>query len=178
MRKRLTTDMRQAKLYDMRPVQLTNDETTVAHLRERVEFVREVGHELLHVVRIQPAFRDPQDLLDPATWQSRCWAGYSDGMRLGVSACGYDPDANTEWGFHPLDQLANYFAAREADLNDCVIVEMLAYEADERDEDDGNGAVLVWPQRILSVTPVEETDLPKLLEALEADERTWRRWSQ
>src|SRR5690606_40011271 len=44
------------------------------------------------------------------------------------------------------------FSDREAHLDDCVVVEMDAYEADDKDEDAEHGAVLVWPQRIVSVT--------------------------
>ncbi len=141
-----------------------NDADTIRELNEKVDFCREVDHPLLRVARIQPATRNPQDLLDPANWRSDTWiTGDTPGITLGLSACGYHEDAKTEWGFHPLDGLADYFKRREADLDGCVIIVMDAYEADEKDVDHEQGAILVWPQRIVSVTPVEDTPLAELI---------------
>jgi len=128
------------------------DEMTKRQLIEKVELCKKVNQDLIRVVRIQPASRDPQKLLDPANWESRSWAGYSEGVGLGVSAC---------WD---IADLANYFSDREAHLDDCVVVEMDAYEADDKDEDAEHGAVLVWPQRIVSVTPLADTAFPLLVE--------------
>jgi hypothetical protein len=72
-----------------------------------------------------------------------------DSVRRGVSAC------------RTIDDLYRYFAEREADIADCVVVEMEADIADEEDWDHQRGAILVYPRRIISVTPLD----PQLVEA-------------
>jgi hypothetical protein len=148
------------------------DEDTKQALIERVADRREIGHKLHRVVRIQPASRNPEDLLDPANWESRNWAGYSDGTLLGVSTCGVASDHEVSMGVDRYQYLAGYFANRQANLKNCVVVELDAYEADDRDEDDtdwGGSGFLVWPVAIVSVTPLDETTIPSLITEIEEE---------
>lgn len=97
--------------------------------------------------RLQDADRDATELLDPAQQWSEQWGGFGDPKR-GVSVCGNE------------DQLADYFAARvecgyDADfLATLVIVELDGDLSDEADDDHAEGALLIFPTRIVSVRPV------------------------
>lgn len=130
--------------------------------------------------RIQPASRPVEQLLNESTWQSNVWSDtpayrkcgtcngrgetYSDAfddydycsdcngrgevedIRYGVSAC------------LTMERLYRYFAGRDADLTDCVVVEFEADFADDDDVDTENGADLVYPRRIVSVRPLADDD--------------------
>lgn len=114
-------------------------------------------------MRIQSADRDPVDLLDPADWRSETWiAGETDGTMLGVSAC-TDEAA-----------VARYFADLDKIDEGCVLVVMEAIDADVPDADTDQGALLVWPQRIISTTPLGDTAIETLVEwaRLEDEVRT------
>lgn len=97
--------------------------------------------------RIQDADRDPAELLDPAHQWSENWGGGSD-PKQGISVCANE------------DVLAEYFAARrdcgyDADfLSTLVLVELDGDETGEDDEDASEGALLVFPTRIISVRPL------------------------
>lgn len=127
--------------------------------------------------RIQDASHDPQTLLDPQTWQSTAWSvepvtktcpdchgvgsvldedGYEDrcpveveDIRYGVSTC------------HDLDDLADYFRGRtehgDEYIDQLVLVELEGELAEDDDHDEDDGACLVWPSRIVSVSAVPDT---------------------
>lgn len=67
-------------------------------------------------------------------------------VRRGVSACA------------SIDDLRSYFRARLARLDGCVLVEMVADLADEEDVDAADGAVLVYPREVVSVTAIDPAD--------------------
>jgi hypothetical protein len=122
-------------------------------------------------VRLQSAKLDPAELLDPSTWASRSWgdlqptkrcprcigedcetcggSGEIDDVRYGVSAC------------LDLDDLIDYFADRECDysadyVDGLVVVTFEGQRAEDDDHDEEYGAVLAWPERIVSVDPVPD----------------------
>lgn len=98
--------------------------------------------------RLQDADRDTAELLDPTHQWSEQWGGNGD-PKQGVSVCG------TEWA------LTDYFAARvdcgyDADfLATLVVVELDGDLSDEADDDAVEGALLVFPTRIVSVRPLD-----------------------
>ncbi len=131
----------------------TNDAATTAHLANQATTALEWGAEQFRCVRIQPAVRNPSDLLDPANWRSETWiTGETDGTMLGVSAC-IDEAA-----------LGRYFSLLDKIDEGCVLVVMEAIEADVPDVDADQGALLVWPQRIISTTPLADTAIETLVE--------------
>lgn len=126
--------------------------------------------------RIQDTSHDPQDLLDPQSWQSQAWSvepvtttcpdchGVGsveiDGIdercpvevediRYGVSTC------------RDLDDLAEYFRDRteygDKYIDRLVLVELEGELAEDDDHDEDDGACLVWPSRIVSVSAVPDT---------------------
>lgn len=128
--------------------------------------------------RVQPAERDVAALLDPATWQSSAWEPTS--KRCGTcNGTGQHYDRDSDWpeacdacrghgevedvrhgvsACWSLDDLVDYFRGRtnhsQAWIDSLVVVEMEADVADDDDHDHSDGAVLVWPRRIVSVQPV------------------------
>lgn len=142
--------------------------------------------------RIQDADRDPQSLLDPATWVSATWVSATwtpdreqcpacdgagsvpgdeddDGFfcqacdghgdiarqpRRGVSACA------------TIGELARYMDGHWGDVRGTVIIELEGDLSDDDDHDDD--AVLVLPERIVSVTPVAQ--VPEMAGVLARDE--------
>lgn len=94
--------------------------------------------------RIQPAARDTADLLDESTWESRNWNDEWAPTRHGVSVCG------------SIDDLVGYFRVAGGWIDDCVLVELDGYYSHDDDEDAANGALLVCPTAIISVTPVSD----------------------
>lgn len=130
--------------------------------------------------RIQPASRPVEQLLDESTWQCTVWSdtpayrkcdtcrglrdvyspdfddylpcetcngqGEVEDIRYGVSAC------------VTMERLYNYFAGRDGNLDDCVVVELEADFADDDDFDTEDGADLVYPRRIISVRPLDDDD--------------------
>ena len=57
------------------------------------------------------------------------------------------------------DGLYRYMADRDADLEDCVVVELEARESDDEDFDADEGALLVIPTEICDVRPVDKDRL-------------------
>lgn len=88
-------------------------------------------------------------LLDPDRKQiSTLWCGDDDDERAGVSCC------------RSLDDLCDYFAGRQWTY--CAgtrVIELEGIEADEADWDDDEGAVLIWPARIVRVLSLDEAGL-------------------
>jgi hypothetical protein len=130
--------------------------------------------------RIQDADADPQRLLDPANWVSHVWYD-------ATIMCGDCPDASgwTRDGDQPAEcrgcrgrgcynlserprrgvsvcrspgELAAYFAAHHGYLEDTVMVVLEGELASEDDFDED--ACLIFPSRVVSVTPV--TGVPEL----------------
>jgi hypothetical protein len=101
--------------------------------------------------RIQPAHRDAADLLDKTTWQSRNWSDAWSEPQYGVSVC------------DSIDSLVQYFRRAGGYVDDSmVIVELVGYRSYEQDEDHEAGAILVFPTRIVSVTPVSDDILNRI----------------
>jgi hypothetical protein len=90
-------------------------------------------------------------------WRDRCpvcrGTGEVDGEpRRGVSV------------FPELEGLYHYMIVKEADLDDCVVVELEASTAEEADFDADQGAMLVIPTEIKGCKPVD-VDLAERIEA-------------
>lgn len=120
-------------------------------------------------VRLQSAKLDPADLLNTANWQSRQWG---DIAPMITCQCGQDPECercdgtgqyeDIRYGVSAcldLNDLIDYFADRECDYSDTyidglVVVTFEGQRAQDDDHDEDDGAVLAWPERIVSVDPV------------------------
>ncbi len=108
--------------------------------------------------RIQDADTDTALLLDPATQWSENWGGGGD-PKHGVSVCG------TENG------VLDYFATRaaqgigyDADFLACmVMVEVDGPYGEDEDDDAAEGALLILPERVLSVRPLDADDIATIL---------------
>lgn len=126
--------------------------------------------------RVHRGYEPVEDLLEPERWESRVWVGqayrrcadcvgsgvvYEDSetsstctacrgrgevedVRRGVSCC------------RSLDELRNYFAGRDATIDYDVVVELEATLSEDDDWDEEDGAVLVYPTRIVRVRPADE----------------------
>lgn len=126
--------------------------------------------------RIQQATRDTADLLDPERQWSASWhgdaekpcprcaddfdasdcddcdgTGMVEDVRRGVSAC------------DSLDDLYAYWQIAGGDLTDTVIVEMAGFRSTDDGHDAELGEVLVHPDVILSVTPVTDEIIDRIL---------------
>lgn len=79
--------------------------------------------------------------------------------KAGVSACGSYED------------LVSYIAITGLCVGEpgAMLIEMEGTEADEADDDAEMGALLVHPTRIISATPVEDTDIFTDIDALLGD---------
>lgn len=116
--------------------------------------------------RIQSAGRDAQALLDPTSWESRCYGGGTwiddpetgesvEDVRRGISSCA------------SVEDLAAYIAGSAIEWGiDPVLLEMEADIADDDDHDADRGAVLVWPTRIATVTDLDDTDFYDRINAI------------
>lgn len=120
--------------------------------------------------RIQERDRDPADLLLPQNWTSTVWVGEVYRPCPACDGAGYDivdeqredcPDCDgsgevddsTRRGVSCCRSLADlyaYFASRSATLDDVVVIELEGTLSEDEDWDADEGAVLVYPTRIVS----------------------------
>lgn len=77
--------------------------------------------------------------------------GRIEDVRAGVSVC------------LDLETLAAYFTSRALNVAGDVLVELEGEESEDEDHDAADGALLIHPTRIVSVTPVEQSPLWSLL---------------
>ena len=143
--------------------------------------------------RIQEAEDDWADILDPAGWVSTLWAG--EGW-LPCPKCGgtgtvtvYPSDDPEDWherdcrkcgGTGQLDDstrrgvsvcasledLYLYFCGRHAELTDRWVVELEGRESEEEDWDAADGAVLIYPTKVVSVTPLDPEEIYRREESI------------
>ena len=94
--------------------------------------------------RIQDRSIPTVQLLDPEFQTSESYCTGT--VRAGVSVCG------------SVEELATYFAQTGIpfDPRTAVMVEVKGYYADEKDEDDALGALLIIPTEIVAVTEIPD----------------------
>lgn len=131
-------------------------------------------------MRLQPADRNPADLLDETTWQARAWEPLytrcADCNGRGETWTDPDwPDTCTTCGgageiedirhgvsvCSDIDALVDYFTGRDiahsADYVDrLVVVELEGQQSHDDDHDAHDGAYLLLPTRVVSVRPVPD----------------------
>lgn len=132
--------------------------------------------------RIQPASRRVEDLLRPGhiscamvgRLERRCdecngygtdmddntctacrGKGHVEDVRAGVSVCA------------DIETLAAYFTSRSLNVAGDVLVELEGEESEDEDHDAADGALLIHPTRIVSVTPVEQSAIWEMLDVAE-----------
>lgn len=127
------------------------------------------------MIRIHPASRDPQTLLDPENWRSSAWNGAPiRDCRGCIDCCDDDwhrgePEWRRCYGEHLVEDvrhgvsvcrdeeaLINYLAHTGADFTDTVLVELEGEYADEEGHDAELGEILIFPSRIVSVRPADD----------------------
>src|SRR5690606_3256918 len=127
------------------------------------------------MIRIHPASRDPQTLLDPENWRSAAWNGDTLRDCRGCIDCcdaGWNR-SEPAWlccEGEPLvedvrlgvsvcreeEGVVDYLAHPGADFTDTVLVELEGEYSDEDGHDVALGEILVFPSRIVSVRPVDD----------------------
>src|SRR5690606_4960413 len=127
------------------------------------------------MIRIHPASRDPQTLLDPENWRSAAWNGAPiRDCRGCIDCCDDDwhrsePDWRRCYGEHLVEDvrhgvsvcrdeeaLIDYLAHTGADFTDTVLAEQEGEYADEEGHDAELGELLILASRIVSVRPVDD----------------------
>ena len=88
---------------------------------------------------------DPQALLAPENWISLPYSGVEEDVRSGVSVC------------RSLEDLVKYFAGSGVPLGD-LLVEVDGYASDDTALDADQGEMLIFPTKIISVTPIDDSD--------------------
>jgi hypothetical protein len=129
--------------------------------------------------RLHPEDEDPQELLEPENQVSKPWGGADLGA---CDKCGqscrttyrhdgeeYEDVCPTCKGsgeitetqrrgvsvFRSPDTLYEYMLRRDSDMANSVLVELEGTESDDPDWDADEGALLVFPKRIVHVTDVD-----------------------
>jgi hypothetical protein len=129
--------------------------------------------------RLHPETEDPQELLEPENQVSKPWGGADHGTcdKCGGSgrtiyrhddaeyegecpACkgtGHITDTQRRGVsvFRNAETLFQYMRARDADMSGSVVVELEGHESDDVDFDADEGALLVYPTRIVGVRAPE-----------------------
>jgi hypothetical protein len=130
--------------------------------------------------RLHPDDEDPQELLEPENQVSRPWGGADHGPcdKCGCSGrCTFRYNAR-EWEddcptckgtgqitdsqrrgvsvFPDPDGLYRYMLRRDTDMGDSLIVELEGKLSDDVDFDADEGALLVFPTRIVEAQPVDQ----------------------
>src|SRR5215211_4398763 len=129
--------------------------------------------------RLHPEHEDPQELLEPENQISKPWGGVDHGPCDKCRATGrctfrrdgrqYEDECPTCKGtgeitepqrrgvsvFRDPDTLYSYMLRRDTDMEDSKLVELEGTESDDVDYDADEGALLVFPTRIVRVVDVD-----------------------
>jgi hypothetical protein len=130
--------------------------------------------------RLHPADHDPQELLEPENQVSKPWGGADYGP---CDKCGrsgrleaQDMECPTCKGtgeitdsqrrgvsvFGDADTLYRYMLKRDSDMEGSMLVEVEGKESDDVDFDADEGALLVYPTRIVTTCDVDRRRLDEL----------------
>jgi hypothetical protein len=129
--------------------------------------------------RLHPETEDPQELLEPENQVSKPWGGADHGTCDKCRGSGrttyryddveYESECPACKGsgqitdtqrrgvsvFRNAETLFQYMRARDADMSGSVVVELEGHESDDVDFDADEGALLVFPTRIVGVRAAE-----------------------
>lgn len=136
--------------------------------------------------RLHPEDEDPQELLEPENQVSKPWGGVDAGR---CDKCGgsgrttfkfgneeYEDDCPACKGsgevtdaerrgvsvFPERDWLYSYMLRRESDVDGSLIVELEGERSDDVDFDADEGALLVFPTRIVEAVPLDRERIAEL----------------